>query len=117
MYRERLSRIAARVDGAQALILVSADGMPVEFVTTTPSLDMEMLSAELVSLLRSMGDNQSELDVGPVRALHVETDSAHLLIREVGEGFYLILVMEAGAVLGRARFELRRAPLMFAEDL
>ena len=117
MFLERLSRIANRISGASALILVSSDGIPVESVSLEDGLDLEMLSAEFLALIRSMSDNHRELDVGSVRQVTVSTGRYQLLASSLTDDYYLLLVTQPQAVLGRARFELRRAPALFVDDL
>ena len=117
MFRERLSAIADRLDGVSALVLVGYDGIPIESLIVDESLDLEMLAAEVVALARAIGENHREFDIGPVRTFHVDTATHSLLLGELVEGYYLLLVTPAQLPLGRARFELRRAPLAFSEDL
>lgn len=117
MFLERLSRISNRIEGALALSLVGADGMPVESVSSDPNLDLEVLAAELVAEVRSMSSEQRDLAVGEVRLFSVSTDRYTIMVSALTGSYYLLLVMDARVPQGRARFELRRAPLAFAEDL
>ena len=117
MFLERLSRITSRIDGAVALSLVAADGIPVESVNNDPAIDLEVLAAELVAQVRVISDDHRELNVGEVRHMAVTTDRFTLMVSTVAAGYYLLLVMSDGASHGRARFELRRARLLFESDL
>ena len=117
MFRERLIAIAERLDRVSALVLVGYDGIPIETLIFDESLDLEMLSAEIVALVRAIGENHREFDIGPVRTFHVDTMRHSLLLGELSEGYYLLLAFPSQLPLGRARFELRRAPLAFIDDL
>ena len=117
MFLERLNRITSRIDGAVALSLVAADGIPVESVNTDPALDLEVLSAELIAQVRVISDDHRELNVGDVRQLALTTDRFTLMVTAVAEGYYLLLVLTETSSYGRARFELRRARLLFEPDL
>jgi predicted regulator of Ras-like GTPase activity (Roadblock/LC7/MglB family) len=117
MFLERLSRLAGRIDGTVALSLVARDGIPVESVNSDPQLDLEVLAAELISQVRVISDDHKELNVGEVRHLAVSTDRFTLMVTGVAEGYYLLLVLGDSASYGRARFELRRARLLFEPDL
>lgn len=117
MFLERLNRITSRIEGAVALSLVAADGIPVESVNTDPSLDLEVLAAELIAQVRVISDDHRELNVGEVRHLAVTTEKFTLMVSNVARGYYLLLVMADGPSYGRARFELRRARLVFEADL
>ena len=115
MFTERLQKIANRIEGAQALVLVAQDGMPVESINTH-EIDLEALSAELMTQVRAISHNHQELSVGTVRHLSVTTDRLIMMVSALSEDYYLLLVLEAGANAGRARFELRRARLLFEND-
>jgi predicted regulator of Ras-like GTPase activity (Roadblock/LC7/MglB family) len=117
VFLERLSKISGRIDGALALSLVASDGIAVESVSSNPDLDLEMLAAELIAQVRSIADDQRELAVGEVQQFSVTTDRLTFLVSAVGGGYYLLLVLGERGVYGRARFELRRARLLFENDL
>lgn len=117
MFLEELNRIAESLDGLQALALVGEDGLPVDSVNHDESIDLEMLAAEMVSLLRSMSENDEELGAGPVQQLLVETSGRTLITSCVVSGYYLLAVGGEDFLAGKARFELRRAPLALAAEL
>jgi predicted regulator of Ras-like GTPase activity (Roadblock/LC7/MglB family) len=117
MFLERLSRITSRIEGAVALSLVAGDGIPVESVNSDPALDLELLAAELIAQVRVISDDHRELNVGEVRHLALTTDRFTLMVSGLSAGYYLMLVLADSASYGRARFELRRARLLFDSDL
>ncbi len=117
MFLEELNQIAERIEGLQALALVGSDGLPVDSVSHIEDLDLEMLCAEMIALLRTMTTNDSELGAGPVQQLLVETDQHVMVTSIVAPDYYLLAVGGEGFVVGRARYELRRAPLALAEEL
>ncbi len=117
MFLDQLSRISNRIEGALALSLVARDGMPVESVSSDPSLDLEVLAAELVTQVRSITENHRELDVGEVQHLSVTTDRLTLMVSSVAADYYLLLVLGPEGNYGRARFELRRARLLLESEL
>jgi predicted regulator of Ras-like GTPase activity (Roadblock/LC7/MglB family) len=117
MFLDQLSQISNRIDGALALSLVARDGMPVESVSSDPSLDLEVLAAELVNQVRSITENHRELAVGEVQHLSVTTDRLTLMVSSVAADYYLLLVLGPDGSYGRARFELRRARLLLEAEL
>jgi predicted regulator of Ras-like GTPase activity (Roadblock/LC7/MglB family) len=117
MLRETLREISERVEGVEAVLLISQDGLVVESVETRSDLDYEMLTAELAALVRAIADNHRELDNGPIQSFRVETDRYQLILSRVNDDFSLLLVTGANSTRGRARFELRRAPLALAAEL
>lgn len=117
MFAERLRQVTDRIDGAMALSLIAKDGIAVETYAKEESLDLELLAAELMSQVRAVSQNHQELSVGEVKHFSVTTDRYILMVGALTEEYFLLLVLEAGANSGRARFELRRSVLLFEEDL
>lgn len=117
MFSERLQDVADRIDGTLALSLIAKDGIAVETLAREESLDLELLAAELMSQVRAVAQNHQELSIGQVKHFSVTTDRYVLMIGALTEDYFLLLVLKSGANSGRARFELRRAILLFEEDL
>ena len=117
MFLERLGTISGRIQGALALSLVDRDGIPVESVSLAPDLDLESAAAELVSQVRAISSQQQELSVGEVQQVTVAGQGMSFVVSTVANGYYLLLLLRPEASLGRARFELKRASLLFEEDL
>jgi predicted regulator of Ras-like GTPase activity (Roadblock/LC7/MglB family) len=117
MFLERLSSVSDRIEGAVALSLVAADGMPVESVSTSPDLDLETVAAELVTLARAIAKEQRELSVGDLRQFTIAGDRLTFVLSRVAAHFWLLAALSPGASLGRARYELKRAELLFEDEL
>jgi predicted regulator of Ras-like GTPase activity (Roadblock/LC7/MglB family) len=99
------------------LALVGPDGIAVEAVRADEAVDVDMLCAVLVSLVRAMEENHRELPLGALRGLDITAERCRVTIQGLVGGFWLLLVMPADEPAGRARFELRRSPLLLADEL
>jgi predicted regulator of Ras-like GTPase activity (Roadblock/LC7/MglB family) len=117
MFVDRLNEIKRRIEGTVALALVARDGMQVESISSNSDIDLEVLSAELMTQVRAISQNHQELSVGSVRHLSVITDRMVMMVSAVADDYFLLLVLEPGANTGKARFELRRSKLAFEGDL
>ncbi len=117
MFTERLQQVTDHLDGALAVSLVAKDGIAVESIILDQDLDLELLAAELMSQVRAVSQDHRELSVGKVRLFSLTTESFILMVGALTDEYYLLVVLEAGSNFGRARFELRRAVLLFEEDL
>jgi predicted regulator of Ras-like GTPase activity (Roadblock/LC7/MglB family) len=113
MFEERLRGLVQRVAGARAAALVASDGISVESYAPEPGLDLELLAAELPSHVARMSD----LSMGRVEQLAIAADAHTVLLGRLTDGYFLMLVLGERGNFGRARFELKRAPLEFARDL
>jgi predicted regulator of Ras-like GTPase activity (Roadblock/LC7/MglB family) len=117
MFIERLSEISNRIDGALALSLVAEDGITVESVSSSPELELDLLTAELITQVKAIAENHRDLAAGEVRQLTVATERMTLMVSSVSDSYYLVLVLAGDGNHGRARFELRRARLALEGDL
>lgn len=113
MFLDRLSSVSEKIEGARALSLVAPDGIPVESFSADNTLDLDALAAELISQVRGIAQDNRDLEVGTVEQLSVSTDRMVLMVSALSAGYYLLLVLDHGSSHGRARFELRRARLLF----
>ena len=116
MFQDRLNRLRSAVPGVQAVCLVAGDGISIASVGGD-GLDLEVLSAETVAMARGISSEQRALGLGETLRFEVAAERSTLILNRVREGYYLLLVMEAGRPPGRARFELLRASLSFADEL
>ncbi len=117
MFESRLQHVLEQIDGALAVSLVGQDGIPVESAGGKEGLDLDALAAELLAQTKSITDDHREFDVGKVRQFSVTTERYTILVSSLDRGYFLLLVLGADGVYGRARFELRRALLQFEKDL
>ncbi len=120
MFEQRLAGIASRLDGLVFASLVAADGIRVESYTSADAsgeLNTDNLAVELLTQLKAISQNHGELGLGEVFEYSLGTEHFSVMLGRVAPGYYLMLVLVVGASVGRARFELRRAPLAFEEDL
>jgi predicted regulator of Ras-like GTPase activity (Roadblock/LC7/MglB family) len=117
MFIERLSEISGRIEGALGLSLVAGDGITVESVSSSPDLELDLLSAELITQVKAIGENHRDLAAGDVHQLTVTTDRMTVMVSSVSDSYYLVLVLAGDGNHGRARFELRRARLLLEADL
>lgn len=120
MFEERLADIASRLDGLAFTSLVAGDGIRVESHTAADELEglnTDNLAVELLTQLKEISQNHSELGLGEVLEYSLGTEKYQVMLGRVAPNYFLLFILNAGASIGRARFELRRAPLAFEEDL
>lgn len=116
MFQERLNELREAVPGTMAVCLAAGDGISIESVGGD-KIDLEVLVAELVSMARGMESDQRALGLGETARFEVVSERYSLILTRVSEGYYMLMVIEAGRPIGRARFEMRRASPAFEEDL
>lgn len=120
MFERRLADIASRLDGLAFASLVAADGIRVESYKSDEDLgelNTENLAVELLTQLREISRNHAELGLGEIFEYSLGTEHYFVMLGRVAPSYYLMLVLANRSGIGRARFELRRAPLAFEADL
>jgi len=113
MFDDRLRGLTERVEGACGAALVASDGITVRAYASKPGPDLEMIGAELLAQIGRVSD----LSVGRVDQFVIAADPYTVLLGRLTDSYFLMLVLGAGGNFGRARYELRRAPLDFEKDL
>jgi predicted regulator of Ras-like GTPase activity (Roadblock/LC7/MglB family) len=108
-FREVLERICARVEGALGAVIIAEDGIIVERHAPDASLDLELASVELVGAAREIRRATVAVEAGELEELLVSNTARLSLLRLIGPGYYLLLHLSPGALVGRGRYELRRA--------
>jgi predicted regulator of Ras-like GTPase activity (Roadblock/LC7/MglB family) len=116
-FTETLRRIADRVEGARAVSLVGADGIPVETWASAEGLSIESLAAEMGGLLKAARGAGSAAGAGVVREVATIADGAITVISRVTGEYYLLLLLAREGNLGRGRFELRKAAAALEKEL
>jgi len=113
-FESTVSEIVSSCRGALGGAIVDPDGIPVVTVSDDPT--MEEIGAEFAAVLREMAQAERELDHGDVHQLIVETRDSATVITLIGGGYFILLQMESGGLLGKARFLTRVAAERLRSD-
>ena len=117
MLQRKLAQLAERLGDVRLLALVGADGVAVQTLTFDTNLDPEAMVAGLTTLARDIVRESQELAVGTPRQLSVSVDRKIVMLSFLSRDYCLLLVADEAIGHGRARFELRRARLVFEDEL
>jgi predicted regulator of Ras-like GTPase activity (Roadblock/LC7/MglB family) len=112
-FTETLTGIANRIEGCAAVVILGIDGIPIERYVRDldPSLDIDTVATEFTTLVRRSMRTASDTELGEMRELVFATDTMSFLLRPITSEYFLLLALNQGANVGRARFELRKAQL------
>ncbi len=106
---EAMGSVRASVAGARAALLVGLDGMLVAGSGDRGDLSWDLLAASYAEIFRRASASSREACFDPPAEMAVASHSVTLLLRSVATEYALLVVLDPGAVLGRARYDLRRA--------
>jgi len=109
-FSEVLTDATRNVEGVLAVALVGLDGIGVETVLAegVEGINAEEVEVELAGLVGSINKTLSTLAGGKTKEFLLEADNSAYLLSLVDPNYFVAFVLEAGANLGRARFEARR---------
>jgi predicted regulator of Ras-like GTPase activity (Roadblock/LC7/MglB family) len=108
-FKEALEAIAKKVPETRVLMIMGSDGIPIEKLVVQPDPNLEMVTAEYTTLLRSSLVTARETGVGELRELAVLTEHMTVLLENIASDYYLFACLAPGGILGRARFALKVA--------
>ena len=102
-----VEEIVERCPGAVAGAIVDPDGIPVANVPERGAL--EEVGAEFSTILRNVTEAERELQHGDLVQFTVHAEASDLVLTLIGGGYFLLLQLEPGGFVGKARFLSRLA--------
>lgn len=116
MFRDVLTGVRDRVEGAMAASLIGLDGIAVETVGDR-DVPLDLLGAEFGGFVKSIRHTNTELNTGEVLQFSLVTEKYITFLSEVTPDYYILLVLRPDGNYGRARFELSRAKVLLRDEL
>ena len=116
MFRDVLTGVRDRVQGALAASLIGLDGIAVESVGGR-DIPLDVLGAEFGSFVKTIRHANTELNTGEVLQFSLVTEKYITFLSEVTEEYYILLVLSPDGNYGRARFELSKAKYLLRDEL
>lgn len=106
--RDTLSEIVGNVQGSRAVVIMAADGIPIDQVIVDESgFDLQLLSVEYSTLLRDIRRSVDLLKVGEMEEVSISSQGMYVLLRVLSQDLFVILVMDRNANVGKGRYLLR----------
>ncbi|HMH46008.1 MAG TPA: hypothetical protein VK557_21140 [Pyrinomonadaceae bacterium] len=118
MFKEALQTIVENTDGSLGALIMGADGLSVErfFNEEGYAANLDVAAAEFTSLVRGAARSGNDLALGDLRELMVALASVTFIMRLFNKDYFVVLALKPEGNLGRARYELRKAELMLADE-
>lgn len=117
MLDDTLKRYAGRDKGFRGLYLVGLDGMPVAGTGPLDDLSVDDLVASYAELLRRIAGTHQDVNLGAPSEVVVSTEGSRVILRALTDEYGLMAVLDADAVLGRARYEMTRVARELGPEL
>ncbi len=117
MFAEVLESIFEKVEGTLGVIVMGMDGISIEKRSREDLLNLEALSAEYTSLLKSSAATTQDIGLGTLEEIIVSSDTQITVVRMITQEYFLLLMLETNGNIGRARFELKKAKYSLQKEL
>lgn len=118
MFAQLLRAIVGRVEGSLGALIMGLDGIAVEQIQEQPNYEerLNMVAAAHATLLRNSMRMTSDVGVGALNEITIMSSEMTLVMKLINREYFLLIALQPGGNLGRARFELRKAQLQLEEE-
>ncbi len=115
--RSVLQEVLDRIPGSLGAAVVGLDGIAVEKVTTRREVNIDLLSAEGISVVKRAAASLRDTPADPLEEITIVSRSRLTILRSLGSDYYLCVVVGRDSIPGRARYETWRAGLQLQEAI
>ena len=107
--RGPLEKIQSGVEGALAVTIMAADGVPVDSLemTADDGVDVSSLVVEYSSLLQQVKSSAQMFAAGGLEEVAISSERVTMIIRPVNAEYFIALALQPGANFGKGRYLLR----------
>jgi predicted regulator of Ras-like GTPase activity (Roadblock/LC7/MglB family) len=104
-FSSEIARLVERCPGARGAAIVDPDGIPV--AATPADRSLEALGTELAAVVAGIDRTGREFDHGKLEQLSVWAENAQVILTSLAAGYFLLLVLDRGALAGKGRLASR----------
>jgi len=105
-FEESMKELLESCPGARGAAIVDPDGIPV--VVNPEDESLEVLGAELATILHDLAEASRELQHGQLEQCSVFAEGAIIILTTIAAGYFLVLVISRDGLAGKGRFLSRR---------
>jgi predicted regulator of Ras-like GTPase activity (Roadblock/LC7/MglB family) len=116
-FKENLTAICSALPETFVVTLMDHDGISVDSVSSHQSdIDINAYFVEMTGVFSQAVRSAEQMQTGAVSELVLKSDRVTVVLRPVGDGYYLTLAMPPNGNTGKARYLLRiTAPKLLQE--
>ena len=118
MFKQALTDIIERTEGATGALIMGLDGIAVErvFLPEGSDTNMDVAAAEVTSLIRGALRAGNNTGLGALHELVINFEQVRILARMFSPEYFVVLALKPDGNFGRGRFELRKAELRLSRE-
>lgn len=109
IFEEVVKKAVEETSGGLAAVIMAKDGISLsQYIKPEgPGIDMETLGIEYANLLAEIIRASQAMDAGGVKEILLNTDKYLTILRVINPEYFIALICQPGANLGKGRFLLR----------
>lgn len=115
--RSVLQEVLDRIPGSLGAAVVGVDGIAVEKVAARGEVNIDLLSAEGINVVKRAISSLRDEPANPLEEVTIVSRRRLTILRALGSDYYLCVVAGADTMPGRARYETWRAGLQLQEAI
>jgi predicted regulator of Ras-like GTPase activity (Roadblock/LC7/MglB family) len=101
-FEESMKELLENCPGARGAAIVDPDGIPV--VVSPEDGSLEILGAELATILKDLAEAARELHHGQLEQCSVFAEEAIIILTTIAAGYFLVLVVSRDGLAGKGRY-------------
>ncbi|HEX9873430.1 MAG TPA: roadblock/LC7 domain-containing protein [Deferrimonas sp.] len=107
-FKKILGQLVDNVPGAQGAIIADWEGEAVDHVSRIDDYELKVIGAHKGVILTNLRAAIARLEGDDLEEMVITTEKVQTLVMPVTREYFLLLSLDRGDALGRARFEARR---------
>jgi len=100
-FEAEIVKLVERCPGSRGAAIVDPDGIAV--ATTPADRSLEALGTELAAVVAGVDRTGREFDHGSLQQVSVWAEDAVMILTSLAAGYFLLLVLDRGALAGKGR--------------
>lgn len=109
MFDQILHRIVDETNGGIGAVLMGYDGIAIEqYFPPREEFDLQMIAVEYANILKEVRKTAEILHSGATEEVSIRTEKYYVIIRTVGDEYFVVLTLERDGNYGKARYLLTR---------
>lgn len=101
-FEESMRELLESCPGARGAAIVDPDGIPV--AVSPEDVSLEVLGAELATILHDLAEAARELHHGQLEQCSVFAEDAIIILTAIAAGYFLVLVVSRDGLAGKGRY-------------
>ena len=117
-FKAILQAIVEECSGSLGAVVMGYDGIAIEeYLRQGGGVDVQMLAVEYASVLKEIKRTVGVLKTGELEEVSIMAEECGVVVRGLGDDFFVALVLEAEGNFGKGRYLLKREAARLREGL